>query len=108
MARIRPFRALRYDVPDLEAVVAPPYDVISEEARLGYLARSPYNVVHLTLPDSDEEAGRDLAAWRSAGVLAEQPECYWWIAQDYTGPDGVARTREGLAASVPATPYEDG
>ena len=24
------------------------------------------------------------------------------------GPDGVARTREGFAASVPAVPYEDG
>jgi uncharacterized protein (DUF1015 family) len=63
MARIRPFRALRYDVPDLEAVVAPPYDVISEEERAEYLARSPYNVVHLTLPDSEEQAGRDLRSW---------------------------------------------
>ena len=27
---------------------------------------------------------------------------------DYTGPDGVTRTREGLAASVPVTPYEAG
>ena len=41
-------------------------------------------------------------------VLAEQPERYWWIAQSYVGPDGVARTREGFAASVPVTPYEDG
>jgi hypothetical protein len=39
MARIRSFRALRYDVPDLSAVVAPPYDVISEEQRAEYLAR---------------------------------------------------------------------
>ena len=46
-------------------------------ARADYLARSPYNVVHLTLPDSEEQAARDLAAWRSrrprrgsgAGVL---------------------------------------
>ena len=41
-------------------------------------------------------------------MLAEQPERYWWIAQDYVGPDGVARTREGFAASVPVTPYESG
>jgi uncharacterized protein (DUF1015 family) len=41
-------------------------------------------------------------------VLAEAAEGYWWIAQDYTGPDGVARTREGIAASVPAAPYQDG
>jgi uncharacterized protein (DUF1015 family) len=111
MPTVRPFRALRYDTAvagPLEELVAPPYDVISDQQRLDYLARSPYNVVHLTLPDSEEQASRDLAAWRRAGVLAEQDERYWWLAQDYVGPDGVARTREGLAASVPVTPYEAG
>jgi uncharacterized protein (DUF1015 family) len=107
MARIRPFRALRYDVPDLEAVVAPPYDVISEEERAGYLARSPYNVVHLTLPDSEDQAARDLAAWQEERVLVRDPEpSYWWLAQDYVGPDGVARRREGFIASLHAEPYE--
>lgn len=111
MPTVRPFRALRYDpaiAGPLDELVAPPYDVISDAQRLDYLARSPYNVVHLTLPDSELEAARDLADWRARGVLAEAPERYWWVAQDYTGPDGVARTREGFAASVPAVPYEDG
>src|SRR5689334_14093894 len=111
MPTIRPFGALRYDTATagpLGDLVAPPYDVISDEARRDYLARSPYNVVHLTLPDSPESAARDLADWRSQGILAEQPETAWWIAQDYVGPDGVARTREGFAASVPVTPYEAG
>src|SRR5689334_20130841 len=111
MPTVRPFRALRYDTEvagPLDDLVAPPYDVISDDARRGYLACSPYNVVHLTLPDSEEQAARDLGAWRAVGALVEQPERYWWIAQDYTGPDGVSRTREGFAASVPVTPYEDG
>src|SRR5690348_886009 len=108
MARIRPFRALRYDVPDLEAVVAPPYDVISEEERAGYLARSPYNVVHLTLPASEEQAARDLAAWQEERVLVRDPEpSYWWLAQDYVGPDGVARRREGFVAALQVEPYEN-
>jgi uncharacterized protein (DUF1015 family) len=89
-------------------LVAPPYDVISDDDRLAYLARSPYNVVHLTLPDSEEQAARDLEDWRGSGVLVEQPDRYWWIAQEYTGPDGIARTREGFAAAVPVTPYEEG
>jgi uncharacterized protein (DUF1015 family) len=107
---ISPFRALRYDTGvagPLEELVAPPYDVISDEARRDYLARSPYNVVHLTLPDSDAQAARDLADWRERGVLALDDELYWWVAQDYVGPDGVARTREGLASSVPVTPYAE-
>jgi len=107
MARIRPFRALRYDVPDLAAVVAPPYDVISPEQRAGYLERSPYNVVHLTLPDSDEQAARDLRSWQDDGVLVRDEEpAYWWLEQDYVGPDGVARSRHGVVASLHAEPYE--
>jgi uncharacterized protein (DUF1015 family) len=107
MARIRPFRALRYDVPDLADVVAPPYDVISEADRAAYRSRSPYNVVHLTLPDSERGAARDLAAWRSSGVLVEEAEpSYWWLSQDYTGPDGVERTRKGFVAALRVEPYE--
>jgi uncharacterized protein (DUF1015 family) len=108
---VSPFRALRYDeakVGPLAGVVAPPYDVIDEAARQEYLARSPYNVVHLTLADSSEEAGRTLADWRANGVLREEGPGLWWIAQDYVGPDGVARAREGLAGSIEATPYEQG
>jgi uncharacterized protein (DUF1015 family) len=107
MARIRPFRALRYDVPDLADVVAPPYDVISDSDRAAYLVRSPYNVVHLTLPDSEGDAARELAAWRASGVLVEEPEpAYWWLSQDYVGPDGVQRTRDGFVAALHVEPYE--
>ena len=111
MPRIRPFAALRYDpkvAGPLDVLVAPPYDVISDAQRLDYLARSPYNVVRLTLPDSADDAARDLSTWRDEGVVRGEPPRYWWVAQDYTGPDGVARTREGLGASVPVTPYDGG
>jgi uncharacterized protein (DUF1015 family) len=110
MARVRPFRALRYSAAagPLARLVAPPYDVISDEARLDYLARDPRNVVHLTLPDTPEDAARALADWRADGSIVEEEPAFWWVAQDYVGPDGVARSREGLAASVEATPYSAG
>jgi uncharacterized protein (DUF1015 family) len=108
--RVSPFRALRYGeaAGPLADLVAPPYDVIDAEAREEYLERSPFNVVHLTLPDSAEEAGRTLADWRASGVLREDEPALWWIAQDYVGPDGVARTREGLGGSIEATSYDRG
>ncbi|MGZ4317394.1 MAG: DUF1015 family protein, partial [Gaiellaceae bacterium] len=93
MAVVKPFRAERYDVSKagpLERLVAPPYDVLSPEQREEYLARSPYNVVHLTLPDDEEQAGRDVRDWRERGVLARDEEPgYWLLSQDYVGPDGV-------------------
>jgi uncharacterized protein (DUF1015 family) len=111
MAVVKPFRALRYDealAGPLEDLVAPPYDVISDELRAELSARSPYNVVHLTLPASEEEAARDLEKWRSSGVLVEEPPAVWALEQDYVGPDGVARTRFGLVASLKVEPYSTG
>src|SRR2546423_4204238 len=111
MAKVRPFRALRYDeakAGPLEELIAPPYDVISDAERKVYLARSPYNVVHLTLPDSEEQAGSDFRAWQDQGVLRREEEpSFWWLAQDYVGPDGVARTREGLVVSLRVEPYDN-
>ena len=111
MAELRPFPALRYDTEragPLESLVAPPYDVLSDAQREEYLAKSPYNVVHLTLPDSEEQAGRDFRAWREDGILREEEPTFWALEQDYVGPDGVARIRRGNVASLKAEPYEAG
>jgi len=111
MAVVKPFRALRYDesaAGPLQSLVAPPYDVISGEERERLLARSPHNVVRLTLPDSEEDAARELEDWRARGVLVEEPPAVWALQQDYVGPDGVARTRFGIVASLKVEPYETG
>jgi uncharacterized protein (DUF1015 family) len=112
MAVVKPFRTERYDeakAGPLDQLVAPPYDVISPDERANYLARSPYNVVHLTLPDDEQQAGRQLAAWRDEGVVARDAEpAYWFLSQDYVGPDGVPRTRSGLISSLRAEPYANG
>ena len=110
MAVVKPFRALRYAeaAGPLETLVAPPYDVISDEQREELRARSPHNVVRLTLPDSEEEAAQELEAWRNEGILVEEPPAVWALEQEYVGPDGVARTRFGIAASLKVEPYETG
>lgn len=111
MPEIKPFRALRYDTEvagPLEQLTAPPYDVIGPEERARYLEQSPHNVVHLTLPDSEDEAGSTYREWREQGVLASEPGALWALAQDYVGPDGVARTRTGLVGSLRVEPYETG
>jgi uncharacterized protein (DUF1015 family) len=112
VAVLKPFRALRYDerrAGSLHELVAPPYDVISAEAREGYLTRSPYNVVHVTLPDDEADARRALTEWEAEGVLVREAEpSLWWLAQDYSGPDGIARRRDGLVAALRVEPYEAG
>jgi uncharacterized protein (DUF1015 family) len=110
VATVKPFRAVRYDerkAGPLESLVAPPYDVLGPAEREAYRARSPYNVVHLTLPDDYERAGRLWREWLDAGVLVrEEAPALWWLSQTYEGPDGVVRTREGLVCSLRLEPYE--
>src|SRR5262249_56427675 len=111
-AVVKPFRALRYDerrAGPLDLLVAPPYDVISAEARERYLTRSPFNVVHVTLPDDEQDAARALVDWRADGVLARDEEpSLWWLGQDFTGPDAIAGRRDGLVAALRIEPYETG
>ncbi|MHB8471110.1 MAG: DUF1015 family protein [Gaiellaceae bacterium] len=108
MAEVRPFRAERYGdrAGALDRLVAPPYDVISPEQRAEYLARSPFNVVHLTLPDSEQQAATDLASWREDGIVVrESANALWALSQNYVGPDGVARQRNGLVAALRLEAY---
>ena len=108
MPDVGPFRAVRYARPTAD-VVAPPYDVISPEERRALAARDPHNVVHLTLDPSEEAAGRRFREWLEEGVLVrEESPAVWALEQDYTGPDGVARRRGGLVASLAVEPYERG
>jgi uncharacterized protein (DUF1015 family) len=112
MAVVRPFRAVRYDeekAGPLERLVAPPYDVLDDARRREHLDRSPHNVVHLTLPESEQEAARLWREWLDGGVLVQDEEpAFWSLEQDYEGPDGVARTRRGIVAALRVEPYERG
>jgi uncharacterized protein (DUF1015 family) len=109
MADVAPFRAVRYtdSAGRLADLVSQPYDVISESQRLEYLAQDPHNVVRLTLNDSEDAAGELYRSWLDEGVLARDAEpAVWAVTQEYVGPDGVARRRDGLVASLSVEPYE--
>ena len=111
VAVVKPIRAVRYDesvAGPLEQLVAPPYDVIDESLRRELLAQSPFNVVHLTLPEDEAGAGRLWREWLSDGALVRDAEpSFWALEQQYVGPDGVERTRRGLVASLRVEPYEN-
>ena len=62
-------------------------------------------------PDAARRRGRGRPALarlaRATASLVEEDEPgFWWLSQDYVGPDGVARTREGLVAALRVEPYE--
>ena len=111
MADISAFRGLRYDTDRvaLADVVCPPYDVIAPAAAAALRRRSPYNAVHVELPESPTgvAAGRYPAAaavltdWRAAGVLRRDDEpALYVVEQSFPGPDGARRTRRGFVCRL--------
>ena len=122
MPLIRPFRALRYDaesVGDVGAVVAPPYDVLSDSDRARLLARHPRNVVRLDAPgdepgDAEDDryrrAARTLAAWRSDGTFRKDPRPAIYVQeQTYRVPgSGEERSQRGFYARLRLEPLEPG
>ena len=66
MPKIAPFRAVRYPAgTNLQQVIAPPYDVLSEAdvAELG--ARSEHNIVHIDVPSGGDEFVWTRGCWRA-------------------------------------------
>ena len=126
MAEVLPFKALHYDlgkVGSLDAVAAPPYDVIDAGQRRALLERSPYNAVAIDLPkpfdpadpDSDPsgdpyaEAAARIESWKADGALVQDSEpSLWALTQDYVAPDGNGYSRNGILARVRVEDYETG
>jgi uncharacterized protein (DUF1015 family) len=111
-----PFRGERYADPSaLERRLAPPYDVISPAQRAELVARDPYNIVNVDLPEATDgrdpyaEAARLLARWRAGGVLVRdgQPAAYV-LKTSGRFPDGSMRERTGVFLAVSAEPFSRG
>jgi uncharacterized protein (DUF1015 family) len=116
MADVQPLRALHYDsavVGPLADVVAPPYDVIDAGQRAELMARSPFNVVAIDLPQGDpdpyQSAREQFESWQLQGALVRDEEpAVWAHTQDYTGPDGRTLTRRGFFCRVRIEDYGPG
>jgi uncharacterized protein (DUF1015 family) len=114
--RIRAFRGYRYAGAgrDLSAVVAPPYDQISEETRERLLALSPHNIVRVTLPrderdlDRYRQARRVLETWLADGVWAPEPAPALYPYQQSYTVDGQSITRSSVIALGEVTDYKAG
>jgi uncharacterized protein (DUF1015 family) len=121
MARLYPFRALRYDPTrvNMTDVVTQPYDKITPAMQDAYYAASPYNLIRVILgkqnpTDTDANnvytrAAATLNDWRNEGILKEESEpALYGYAQTYTvpGTDEV-RERRGFIALGQLHDYAD-
>jgi len=88
---------------DPSKLVAPPYDVISDEDLAHYRSLSPYNVVHLTRPGTDYAgAARLFEQWLDDRILEPEPRSMYVHEVGFEG-----RVRRDLIASLRLQPYSD-
>ena len=113
MVAIRPFAALRYDpsrAGRLDEIIAPPYDVIDAALQDQLYARSPYNVVRLTLgkqfaQDTEQHnrytrTRQDFLTWQRQGILRQDPVPALYIVEHAFESAGQRCARLGFIALV--------
>jgi len=109
VARLLPFAGLRFNsslVPDLSAVLCPPYDIISREQRQRLYSMSPYNAVRLELAEPEGGADRYATAastldrWLRAGVLIREERPAFYLHEHSFTVGGRKLRRLGLLAAV--------
>jgi uncharacterized protein (DUF1015 family) len=121
LVEARPFRGLRYCpgvAPNIADLLAPPYDVISPEAQRFLLQRHPANIVRLELsqgrPDDTSQddrytrAAATLNRWLAEGILAVDPEPFFYVYDQEFFRGGRLLRRRSLMARVRLEPWVKG
>jgi Uncharacterized conserved protein len=100
----RPFRGIRYRTDELDAVTAPPYDVIDPDQRDALAQRSEHNSVRLILPgdgDGYERAAGLLHSWEADGVLArDDAPTFYSYRMTFTDDTGERRRSVGVLGGL--------
>jgi len=120
MVEIIPFKGVRYNKEkNMNRVVTPPYDVISDAEREVYYSNSEYNVIRLSWGrdhkgDNESEnkytrAKRFLGEWLSNGVLKrDEKKSLYTYEQDYSLPTGERKIMRGFICLVKLEPLDLG
>ena len=117
MADIKAFKALRYDTHkagDISELTCPPYDIISEEERLGFIRRNERNVIRLELPKGDDpyaDAKSTLESWLSDGFLkTDMDEGLYIYEEEFLSEIDRGETKKlrGLICRVRLEEFENG
>lgn len=110
MLEVRGFRGYRFAVETvglLDAVITPPYDVISPDEREALADQSPYSMVHLILPQEEsglnpyEAAARRFEEWLAQGILRQDKrESLYLLRQTFCDEQGIEHVRRGFLGTA--------
>lgn len=110
--RFTPFPALRYSNSNIDALIAPPYDVLSDAELDELNQRDPSNITHVDVPrEADgpgryERAGETLRQWIETGVMTfDDVATYTLYRMRFTDAAGAQRDIVGVLGGLEVGPY---
>ncbi|MEP1095515.1 MAG: DUF1015 domain-containing protein [Cyclobacteriaceae bacterium] len=115
MAEIKPFRAWRYSsehVENIEGLVSPLFDVVSEKQRKSLYA-NPLCSIHLSVPNGSDpirDAVSTLSKWKKDGVIVQDDLPSIYVYYQYFNLPGSDKEycRKGFIANLRVYDWEDG
>ena len=114
MAIVKPFKGMRYSekAGEINKLVCPPYDIISDIERKQFLNTNPYNVIRLELPRQGEDvyktAADTLKAWEEEGILTPEEENSFYIYEEQFKVNDQSFSLKGVIGRVKLTDFEKG
>ena len=112
MAKVKAFKALRFTdkAGEIDKLVCPPYDIISEEERLGYLKANENNIIRLELPRDGEDfyktAGDTLNKMLADGILAQDGEDGVYVYEIEFNANGENKKSAVLSPQLNSTHFQ--
>ena len=114
MAELKAFKGMRYTSQggELNTLVCPPYDIISDAQREDYIAKNPYNIIRLELPKGGDErysqAGDTLDGWLEKDILACDGDDSLYVYEMLFTANGARRSLKGFVSLVRLTDFSEG
>ncbi len=97
---------------NLNTLVCPPYDIISDAQREEYVKENPYNIIRLELPKGGDEryreAGDTLKSWLDKQILACDGEDSIYVYEMQFTANGERNRLKGFVSLVKLVEFSEG
>jgi len=119
MAEVKGFKGFRYSKKiDLDSVICPPYDIISDEEREQLYKKNPCNIIRVEFgkeyPDDDQNnnkwirAKQCLEKWINEGILVQDDKNSVYILEQQFEVEGIEYKRTGIILLLRLVDFSEG
>lgn len=114
MAEIKAFKGLRYTekAGDINELVCPPYDIISDEQRLEFINKNESNIIRLELPKGEnayEQAGKTLLSWVDNSILKKDEQAGIYVYEmEFSLNNATSKKVKGFISLVKLEEFSKG